>query len=340
MNELATDELSGSQKAALVLMNMDKATAAHVMQQLSAAESEEIVAEIMRLQRVDSKVAESALIEFHELTMQSSARTRGGREVAVGLLEASFGSEKAAGVMSRVASSMAGRAFEFLDAAEPSQVALLLDGELAQTIAMVLAHLRPEQASGVLSALDPRTRTDVAHCIATMNSASPEAARIIAETLRIRADAVVTQKEGASEAVGGVQPLVDIINRSSVSTERALLEELEARDPDLAAEVRARMLTFTDIVKLESRDVQHVLRGVDSAIIALAIKGAPAAVEEIIRGNLSERNREALDEELAIMGSVRLSKVEEARSEIVRAIRDLEAEGVITLQRSDEEYVE
>ncbi|MDQ1576168.1 MAG: flagellar motor switch protein FliG [Microbacteriaceae bacterium] len=339
MSELATAELSGSQKAAVVLMNMDQATAAHVMQQLSAAESEEIVAEIMRLQRVDPEVAESALVEFHELTMTSSARTRGGRDVAAGLLEASFGSEKAAGVMSRVASSIAGRAFEFLDAAEPNQVALLLDGELPQTIAMVLAHLRPEQASGVLSGLDARIRTDVAHCIATMNSASPEAARIIADTLRVRADAVVTQKSG-SETVGGVQPLVDIINRSSVSTEKALLDELEARDPDLAAEVRSRMLTFNDIVKLESRDVQQVLRGMDSATIALAIKGAPANVEEVIRANLSERNREALDEELAVIGSVRLSRVEEARSEIVRAIRDLEAEGLISMQRSDEEYVE
>jgi flagellar motor switch protein FliG len=340
MSEPMTETLSGAQKAALVLMNMDQATAAHVMQQLSESESEEIASEIVRLQRVDSKVAELALIEFHEMTMQTSAKTRGGRDVAAGLLEASFGSEKAAGVMSRVASSMAGRAFEFLDAAEPGQVALLLDGELPQTIAMVLAHLRPERASAVLSALDPRIRTDVAHCIATMNSASPEAARVIAETLRIRADAVVTQKEG-TETVGGVQPLVDIINRSSVATEKALLDELDIRDPDLAAEVRSRMLTFTDIVKFESRDVQQVLRGVDSATLAMALKGAPENVEEIIRANLSERNREALDEELAIIGSVRLSKVEEARSEIVRAIRDLEAEGAISMQRSDEdEYVE
>ncbi len=332
--------LTGTQKAALVLMNMDQAAAAGVMQQFNEAESEEIAAEIMRLKKVSSEEAQAALTEFHQLTVGAAARTRGGRDVAEGLLEASFGSEKAAGVMSRVASSMAGRAFEFLDTADATQIALLLDSELPQTIAIVLAHLRPDQASRVLSALDPAIQADVAHCIATMNAASPEAARTIAETLRVRAGAVVAPKDQTSVA-GGVQPLVEIINRSSVATEKALLEQLEVKDPELASAVRSRMLTFNDIVKLESRDVQQVLRGVESGMLALAMKGSPAPVQEVIRANLSERNREALDEELQVMGPVRLSKVEDARSEIIRAIRDLEAEGLITVQRADEdEYVE
>jgi flagellar motor switch protein FliG len=336
----ASVELTGAQKAALVLMNMDQATAAQVMQQFTETESEEIAAEIMRLQRVDAKTAEKALVEFHEMSVLSPALTRGGRDVAAGLLEASFGSERAAGVMSRVASSLAGRAFEFLETAEATQVALLLNNELPQTIAMVLAHLRAEQASRVLSALNPAIRTDVAQCLATMGSASPEAVRVIAETLRFRAGAVMATKE-QQEFVGGVQPLVEIINRSAVATEKALLDELELRDPDLAAEVRSRMLTFTDIVKLEARDVQQVLRGVDAATLALAMKGSPDAVQEIIRANLSERNREALDEEIELVGTVRASKVEDARSEIVRAIRSLEADGVISVQRSDEdEYVD
>ena len=340
MGDLKAEQLSGAQKAALVLMNMDQATAAHVMQQFTEAESEEIASEIMRLGRVESTVAEAALIEFHELSIQHSARVRGGRDIAAGLLEASFGSERAAGVMSRVASSLAGRAFEFLDTAEPGQVALLLDGELPQTIAVVLAHLRPDQASRILAVIDPGVRTDVAHCLATMTSASPEAVRIAADTLRSRAGAVVPQKE-SQDAAGGVQPLVEIINRSTVSSEKALLEDLEKRDPELAAEVRSRMLTFNDIVKLESRDVQQVLRGVDTPVLALAMKGSPPPVQEIIRANLSERNRETLDEELAVLGAVRLSKVEDARSEIVRSIRDLEADGMISVQRSDEEeYVE
>lgn len=340
MTDVKTAPLTGAQKAALILMNLDQRSAALVMQQFSESESEAIAAEIVALKRVDRQQAEAALKEFHELTTRSPARVHGGRNAAIGLLEASFGSERAAGLMSRVASSLAGRAFEFLDTADPAQVALLLDGELPQTIAVVLAHLRAEQASRVLAAVNADIRTDVAHCIATMGTISPEAARIVAETLRTRAGSVVADKD-QQDVIGGVQPLVDIINRSSVASERALLEELDQRDPELAAEVRSRMLTFADIVKLESRDVQQVLRGVDVTTLAVAMKGSPIATRDVIRANLSERNLEMLDEESEVLGSVRLSRVEEARAEIVRAIRDLEAEGQITVQRSDEdEYVE
>jgi flagellar motor switch protein FliG len=335
-----TTALTGAQKAALILMNLDQRTAALVMQQFSETESEEIAAEIIALKRVDRAQADAALTEFHELAVRSPARIHGGKNAAIGLLEASFGSERAAGVMSRVASSLADRAFEFLDTAEPAQVALLLDGELPQTMATVLAHLRAEQASRVLAALKAEIRTDVAHCLATMGSVSPEAARLVAETLRSRAGSVVAAKD-QQDVIGGVQPLVDIINRSSVASEKALLEELDERDPELAAEVRSRMLTFADIVKLEPRDVQQVLRGVDVTTLAVAMKGSPAPTREVIRANLSERNLEALDEESTLLGSIRLSRVEEARAEIVRAIRNLEADGQITVQRSDEEeYVE
>ena len=138
-----------------------------------------------------------------------------------------------------------------------------------------------------------------------------------------------------------MQPLVDIINRSDAATEKALLEALEQRDPQLAEEVRSRMLTFDDIVRLEARDVQQVLRGVDAAVLAVAMKGATPAVTEIITTNLSERNREILEDEVRILGPVRVSQVEDARAEIVRAIRDLEATGAITVQRGDEDaYVE
>lgn len=334
-----TAPLTGTQKVAVVLMNMDQQTAAQVMQQFSENEAEDITAEIVRLRKVDAAVAEDALAEFHELTVRGGRHARGGREFATGLLEASFGAEKAAGVMNRVASSMAGKAFEFLDTAEPGQLQTLLDGELPQTIALVLAHLRPEHASAFFGGLEDSLRTDVAQCIATMGAATPEAVRVVADTLKLRAGAVVSSRESV-EVVGGVQPLVEIINRADVSTERAVLESLEARDPELAGELRSRMLTFADIVKLESRDVQQVLRGIDSAVLAIAMKGSTPQVVEVIRTNLSERNREILDDEISSAGPVRLSQVEEARADIVRAIRDLEAQGSITVLRGDEdEYV-
>jgi flagellar motor switch protein FliG len=327
--------VTGIQKVAIVLMQMNQAKAALVMQQFSEAEAHEIASEIVRLRRVDAGVAESVLTEFHDLTLSGKRHAHGGKGFAAGLLEASFGAEVAAGVMNRLASTMAGKSFEFLDAAEPGQIVAMIDGELPQTIALVLAHLRPSAASAVMAGLNGATRTDVAQCIATMGSATPEAVAAVADALKARAGAVVAPDY--VDSVGGIQPLVEIINRSDISTEKAVLDGLQERDPELAEEVRSRMLTFSDIVKLERRDVQRILRGVNVSVLALAMKGASGPVLEMIHANVSERNLEILESEIGSLGPVRASQVEEARAEIVRSIRELEAEGSITVRRGDED---
>ncbi|GAB3127317.1 flagellar motor switch protein FliG [Glaciibacter psychrotolerans] len=328
--------LTGTQKVAVVLMNLESAVAATVMAQFTEAEATDITAEIVRLRRVDADVAENTLAEFNAMVSTGRLAARGGTDFATGLLELSFGAERAAGVMNRVASNMAGKAFEFLDSAEPGQIATLLDGEMAQTIALVVAHLRPAHASAVLGGLHDDLRTDVAQCIATMTSATPESIALVAGSLKSRAAAVVAP-QNSFEVVGGVQPLVDIINRADVAMERALLEGLDARDPELAEEIRSRLLTFADIVKLEARDVQNVLRGIDMTILAMAMKGSAENVQQTIRDNLSERNRELLTDELDSMGPSRKSQVEEARAAVVRAIRELEQSGTITVHRSEED---
>lgn len=329
-------DMTGVQKAAIVLMSMERERAAEVMKQFTDAEAEEITAEIIRIRRVDGETAEGALTEFHTLATQQLFHGRGGRDVAAGILEASFGSERAETVMTRVTSSLAGKSFEFLSVADPGQIVSLLDGELPQTIALVLAHLTPAQASAVLATLSDPRRTDVAECIATMGTATQEAITIVADTLKSRTGGVFPQRDHTG-VVGGVQPLVEIINRSDAATEKALLESLEARDAELAEDVRSRMLTFADIVRLGQRDVQLVLRGIDTTVLATAMKGASEPVTEVIRTNLSERNRDLLDDETENLGPVRVSQVEEARSEIVRVIRTLESQGDITVQRADEE---
>ena len=337
---IAKPTLTGTQKVAVVLMNMDQDSAAKVMRQFTEIEAEDIASEIVRLRRVDSSLADDTLAEFHSLAMRGTRQPRGGRAFATGLLEASFGVDKATDVMARVASSMAGKAFEFLDMVDPAQIATLLDGELSETGALVLAHLRPEQASAVMSGMPAPARTDVAQCIATMGTASPETIGIIAEALKLRVGAVSSPRE-TLEVIGGVQPLVEIINRADVATERALLEGLDERDPALAEEVRSRMLTFADIVRLEDRDVQQVLRSMEVPVLAKAMKGSTEAVIATIKRNLSDRNREILDDEISSAGPVRMSQVEDARAEIVRTIRDLEAQGTITVTRGDEDqYVD
>lgn len=332
-------QLTGTQKVAVVLMQMDREHAAEVMRQFTEFEADEIAAELVRLRRVDPDLAASAIDEVHELTTSGRRNQRGGRDVAAGLLEASFGSERAGAVMDRLSSSLAGMSFDFLDSAEAPQLIALLDGELPQTIALVIGHLRPEVGSSVLSGFDPAMRTEIARALATMGPASPEAVRVVAEALKLRAIAVVTPREPV-EAVGGIAPLVEILNRSEVSVEKELLAGLDARDPKLAEEVRSRMLTFADLVKFEPRDVQRILRGIDPKTLAFALRGAAESVGESIRANVSERTRELLEAESSTMGRVRLSTVEEARAEVVRMIRELENQGEITMTRGEEDYVQ
>jgi len=330
--------LSDRQTAAVVLMNLDRAHAIEVMKHLSEAEAEAVASEIIGLQNLDTETTAHALNRFHRIASGHLPPARGGRDIAAGLLEASFGAERAAAVLGRVTSTTANSSFDFLGAADPAQLATLLDGELPQTVALVLAHVTTEQAAAVLAALPDPARTDVAHAIATMGTATQEAITIVADALKARTGTFASRE--APDTLGGVEPLVEIINRSDATIEKALLASIETRDSALAEDIRSRMFTFADIVKLEDRDAQSVLRGINLRSLALALKGANQGIADVIRRNVSERNRENLDEESRALGPVRVSQVEEARAEIVRTIRALEASGDITVQRTDEdEYV-
>ena len=290
----------------------------------------------MRLRRVDPALAEATVAEFHDLSVSGRYQRRGGHDVAVGLLEASFGSERAAGVMERLASNAMGKSFEFLDEADPGQVITLLDGELPQTIALVLAHLRPQQASAVLAGLDVAARTDVAQAIATMGTATPEAVGIVATTLKIRAGAVVAPREQV-EVVGGIQPLVEIINRASRPTEKSILESLSASDPELAEKVRSQMFVFEDIVVVDDRSMQLVLREVATADLAAALKGVRDDVRDKVMRNLSERAALDLGDEIELLGPVRAATVGEAQARVVAALRAMEESGQIVIDRGGED---
>ncbi|MCU1540010.1 MAG: flagellar motor switch protein FliG [Arthrobacter sp.] len=286
--KLADAALTGTQRAAVVLMQMSPDNAAKVMAKLTDSEAEDIAAEIVRLRKVAPDVAEQIMKDFHQAALSGPRQARGGRELAEGLLAASFGSEKAAGLINRLTVNMAGRSFEFLEDLEPVQVLALIDGELPQTIALVLAHLSPRKASAVMAGLPGSLRADVALSIATMGSGAPEAIGLVADTLKLRGGAAVSQQ--ASKVVGGIQPLLEIINRTDAGTERSVLDGLDLLDPELAVEIRAQMVTFDDVVKLERKDVQLVLRGLDASVLAVAMKGASEPVLETITTNVSGRN--------------------------------------------------
>ena len=326
--------MTGIETAALVIMQMSQAHAAQVMRQFTEAEAEEIAAEIIRLRRVEEGHAEAAITEFHARTRSGRSDTRGGRDAAATLLDAAFGEERAAGLIDRAVSSAGGHSFEFMDSVDPSHVSRVLDGEAPGTVALVLAHLRPDVASHVLGAFSTSIRADIAQALATMGTPNPEIVEIVAETLRQRIRSAVAPADSA-EVTGGVQPLVDIVKRSDVAAEYELLEEIERRDPALAEEMRARMLNFGDLVKFEDRDVQQVIRGLDASALATALHGADEAIVELVRANMSERNRELLDDEMTLLAKVRKSAVVEARAEIVKAMRELESSGAIAVRETD-----
>ncbi len=329
-------ELSGVQKVAVVLMQLDPESAAEVLRQFTEFEADEITAEIVKMRRVDSHVVDATIDEIHHLASSGSTGTRGGREVAAGLLELTYGAEKATTVMGRVNSTMAGRTFEFLDGTDPAHIGSLLDGELPQTIALVLGHLAPETASAVLAGLNPQLRNDTATALATIGTPVPEAVRVVSEELKKRTGTVITAQEPV-EQVGGIRSLVDILNHSDVAMEKDLLNSMDSRDPKLAELLRSQLLSFSDLIKFERRDVQRVLRGVEAATLAYALRGAEPELEELIRANISDRTAEIMDAEVATMGRVRLSQVEEARASVVQSIRVLEASGEITIKRGDED---
>lgn len=321
-------------------MQLSPTSAATLFAQFSESEAEEIAAEIVRLRRVSSSVANTVIEEFHGHVASGRRTARGGRDFAAGLLEASFGADKAAGLMDRLASTMAGKSFDFLEPMTPEQILTLIDGELPQTMALILAHLRPSKASAVLAGLDDGPASEVALCIAAMGPVAPEVVSIVAEVLKERAGSVVSPGK-STENVGGIQPLVDIITRSDTRTERAVLAGLDTLDSELAGEVRAQMLTFKDIVRLERRDLQQILRSVSPELLATALKGAPAVVLEAVRSNISDRNKDILEFEMANSGALRTSQVEEARAQIVRTLREETANGAMVIRRPDEEeYIE
>lgn len=331
-----SEPMTGLRKAAIVLLNMDRAASAEVLRRMGEARAELLAAELTQLGGVDVAATARALGEFRRLAVGGSVPSRGGQELATGLLETAFGREKAVGMVGRVMSQGA-VSFDFLNAADPAQLATILEGELPTTVAVVLANLRADRAAAVLAALQDPLRTDVAQAIATMGTATQEAISIVAESLRSRTGVFAIRE--VHEAIGGVQPLVEIINRSDTAIEKSLLASLEGRDLALAEDIRSRMVTFADIVRLEDRDAQRVLRGIDLRMLALALKGADEPIRDVISRNMTERNRENLAEETRTLGPVRMRQVDEARSEVVRIIRELEKADEITLSRDDDDEI-
>lgn len=329
----------GARKAAIVLVKLGKENAAKVLAHMSEEEVESISAEIAQLDAVDADEIRQVMGEFGALLSAREHMLQGGIEYARELLRASLGEDRAEEALQRLNAMAIQLPFQFLQRADPAQLRSFIRDEHPQVIALVLAHMSAEKASLVLSGLSPELQAEIAHRIAVMDRANPDTVGVVETVLERRLSSVL--HPSSSSRVGGVGPLVNIINRADRSTERQIVEGLEALDAALAEEVRSRMFMFEDIVSLGDRDVQLVLRKVDSAELALALKGVGEAVRDKITTNLSERAAQNVLEEVDMLGSVRLSQVEEAQQSIIRTIRTLEESGEIVVRRGgDDEFVE
>ncbi|MCI2240611.1 flagellar motor switch protein FliG [Paenibacillus sp. TRM 82003] len=336
--EIEVAPLSGAQKAAVLLVQVGQENAAKVLSHMRPAEIEELTAEILRLRSVSPEIAGVVLEEFHSMIAAPLRGGAGGMDFAQALLEGALGADGAAEVLGRVAESQVVQPFQFLHQADPQQILTFLTGEHPQTIALVVAHLRPDQASMILGGLSPEMQADIAYRIATMEATSTEYVRLIEDVVQRRTSTVLQAKQNT--AVGGVQPLVEIINRADRGTERSILEGLTAKDAPLAEEIRALMFVFEDITTLDDRAIQLVLRGVETADLATALKGVKDSVRDKILRNVSERARENLLDEIEMLGPVRMSAVEESQQKVVQVIRQLEESGQIVLTRGgDDDFV-
>jgi flagellar motor switch protein FliG len=330
-----TRGMSGRRKAAVLVLQLDREASAKVLGQLSDTELEEVATEIARAGEVPAEVSAAVLREFGILQVSGDSVVHGGIEQSRAMLRAAVGDQRADAILDRLSGTMFDVPFKFLHNADARQLLNFISDEHPQTIALVLAHVPAPLASKVLAGLGSDLQADVAHRIATMDQTTPDIIHQIEANLQRRMANLLVPSELA--AVGGVQPLVDIINRADRGTEKLIMEGLENRDPVLAEEIRSRMFMFEDLINLEDRAVQLVLRQVETGNLAIALKGVASVVHAKIMANMSERAAITLAEEIELLGPVRVQSVEEAQTEVVRVIRELEESGQIIVRRGEED---
>jgi flagellar motor switch protein FliG len=336
---MATTErgFTGVQKAAIFIMQVGKDHAAQILRSMREAEITEIITEIARMSHLEGNETEAVLSEFRDTYIARSHIAQGGYDTAKEILEASLGAAKADEILENLGVTLVAAPFEFLRRADSRQVLSYLQDEHPQTIALVLAHMAPAGGAMVMSALPEQLQRDVAERIAKMDRTSPDVIEHVEAILERKLSTVIQQADFSS--AGGIQSLVDILNNSDRATERLILEGLEHNDPQLADDVRSRMFVFEDVVTLEDRSVQLVLRSVDAKELALALKGVDEKVRDKIMRNMSERAAANLAEEITLLGPVKLKTVEEAQAAVVRIIRTLEESGQIVMSRGSDELV-
>ena len=327
---MANNELSGVQKAAILLIALGPEKSALIFKHLKEEEIETLTLEIANTRSVSPQEKETVLNEFYQICLAQQYIAEGGIGYAKNLLEKALGDEEAQAVISRLTASLQVRPFEFVRKADPTQVLNFIQDEHPQTVAMILSYLSPAQASLILSALVPEKQADVAKRIATMDRTSPDIIKEVESVLERKLASLINQDY---TIVGGVDAIVAILNTVDRGTEKHIMETLEIEEPELADEIRKKMFVFEDILLLDDRAIQRVLRDVDNKDLGVALKVANDEVKNVVFKNLSKRLAAMIQEDMEFMGPVRMKDVEEAQQKIVGIIRKLEDSGEIVISR-------
>jgi flagellar motor switch protein FliG len=328
--------MNGRQKAAILLVSLGAEASAEVFKHLRQDEIDELTLEIAGIGHVPQERKQAVVEEFYETALAQDYIAEGGLEYARTILERALGSERANDVMTRLSGSIQVSPFEFLRRTDAGQILNVIANEHPQTVALVMAYLPSETAAQVVSSLPDDLQAEVAMRIALMDRTAPEVIREIERVLERKLSSVINQD---FTSAGGLRSLVDVLNQVDRATERTILETLEEHNPELADEVRRMMFLFEDIVVLDDRSIQQVLREVDTKELAVALKGTSDEVQQKIYGNMSERAAAIIKEDLEFMGPVRVKTVEEAQQKIVAVIRRLEDAGQIVIVRGGEDQL-
>ena len=324
------EKMSGLQKSAVLLISLGPEKSANIFKHLKEEEIEELTLEIANTRNVTTQIKEEVTAEFYQLCLAQQYIAEGGIGYAKELLEKALGAEKAVSVISKLTASLQVKPFEFVRKTDASQLLNFIQDEHPQTIALILSYMSAGQASMIISALPPERQADVAKRVALMDRTSPDIIKEVEKILESKLASLVNQDY---TIIGGVDAVVEILNAVDRGTEKHIMETLEIEEPELADEIRKKMFVFEDILLLDDRAIQRVLRDVDNNDLAVALKGANEQVQTAIFNNLSKRLSAMIKEDMEFMGPVRMKDVEEAQQKIVNIIRKLEDAGEIVISR-------
>jgi flagellar motor switch protein FliG len=328
--------LTGKQKAAILLISLGREASSKVFNNLPEEEIEQLTLAIANVHKVDNKEKEEVLKEFHEMCIAQDYLAMGGISYAQDVLESALGKDRAREIIHRLTSQLQVKPFDFARRVDPMQIYQFVQNEHPQTIALVLAHLEPQQASMILSSLPEELQSDVARRIALLEQTSPDVIKEVESILEQKLAATVSQD---FSVVGGIESIVSILNGVDRKAEKSILEQLGMKDSELVEEIRKRMFVFEDIINLDRRAIQRIIQEVENQDLLLAMKAASPEVKKVIFENMSNRMVETFEEEMKYLGPVRVKDVEEAQGRIVSVIRRLEDSGEVVMARGGNDGV-